>query len=146
MRFVRSLAVSCTVVSVIAVGTPAGASEVTTIPYIGHNDVAVGCPVDAATGIGLGGACFNVAGATTVHVKIVDASGLKVGGFVQYLDAHDKFYERGFCGEGEFPVLPGASTLVVFVDGPGNGFLDCAVAGGVLPYGVGTAGEITVTR
>lgn len=91
----------------------------------------------------LGGACFILDGdETSMSVSIADASGLPVGGYYKFTNAGNTV-DNGhgsFCSTSPTVQIPlGSEQVIVFVDGPVGGPLDCSGAAGI-----GTAGTITL--
>lgn len=108
----------------------------------------VGCDASDPDLGGLGGVCFTLNAEDTriVSLGIVDDSGLPVGGLVRYTDqlgdAGTNLGERSICGStGSFARPAGANYILVFIDGPVFGPLDCLGTAA----GVGTQGHVDVT-
>lgn len=97
---------------------------------------------------GIGGVCFDLAGGELgVALTIDDVTGLPVGAAYEFVDAvgldqGTVLASGAFCGEAaNVPVPEGAVSLIVYVDGPVFGPLDCAPES----PGIGVRGTITAT-
>ena len=118
---------------------PAVAQEHTeTVRY--SRGLAPGCPAGWDVGLyaptkGSGGACFRLSGTeTTIHVRLVDDTGMRVYASYGFLRTGQSGRTYPFCDEVTVPVPPGQDFFGVFV----TGGLDTGCAGG-------TVGTLTAT-
>lgn len=107
--------------------------------------VGVGGPSSSATWLGcddptnLGGACFHVAGSSSAHVSVDDATGTSPALFAIAYDAGGSLLSSDFICSGDvFPLPAGAITLDLATQESAVSALFCGPA-------VATTGTITVT-
>lgn len=109
---------------------------------------AIRCDTNDQSLGGLGGVCFTLQGDEThvTSLRITDDTRLEVGGFYQFTngagpDRGDVLSSGGFCVDAANMLVPkGAATLVVYVDGPVTGPLECLGRAA----GIGVRGSVDV--
>lgn len=122
-------------------GEQKGSSYSRTESYTGGFDFLVlGCEDDTNAG----GVCFELNGdEASAAIDIDDATELPVGGLYEVRDAAGEALASGFFCDTTTAEIPAHATdLLVFVNGPVFGPIDCLAEGGV---GAGTTGEVTAT-
>jgi hypothetical protein len=135
---------SIALVAVLLASTAAPASHGTeTRDYLGGSgDVSVLLCSERPS---LGGACFQTpSGHLTAKIRVIDDSGLPVGGAYRFEAADGSSLTRGsFCQSVNAPIPSTAKTLTVFVSSLRSP-MDCPVVNGMVP-GAATKGVVTVT-
>lgn len=107
--------------------------------FLGDHTLQCGVP-----GQSMGGVCIPVgSGVVAFLVGVTDDSMQSVGYRATFTDAHGALlggYQHG-CGTGRITVPPTGATMLVYLDGPKNGPIDCAGAG---TTGIATSGTVSV--
>lgn len=129
--------------------TPAPRTVVMTYTQLAGDFDAWRCDSSDSTVGGVGGVCFTLRGDETSASEVVirDDSGLPVGGMWEFSDAiglgkGDPISSGSFCGRASnIPVPATAVALIVYIDGPIFGPMDCLPAS----LGIGTHGRVQTT-
>ena len=141
-------------VAALALSLPAQATHTTRSESKRYTQTAgdlivLSCDSEDETFGGMGGVCFTLVGTErqVQELRIQDETGLPVGGYYEFtdqvgLDTGTVLASGSFCRRTtNLQVPPRAAALVVYVDGPVFGPLDCVPQG----LGAGFRGRIHAT-
>lgn len=124
-------------------------------------DGAAFCAEENPANVNIGGACFPAVGGKTYTVTVKDATELAVGWYFEFKNSAghcvgttglptEDCVNNGFrCGNATLPASPGGTAeLVIILDGPVFGPLDCGFIDGEGPEtpGAATNGTIKISH